>query len=270
MSITIDDFNVKSDEADEKILSALKKHELKAALFVSCQYLDVPRISKRLPFWEQAGHLIANHTYSHKNYHKSDFAWFAQDILRCHEMIKNKTGFTPLFRFPMLKGGDTKEKRDKMQAFLKDHSYKNVYVSIDASDWYISERLATKLKQNPKTDLKPYRDYYLNHMWDRAQYYDGLAQKYWKKPVKHTLLIHHNLLNSLFLDDLIQMFKDKGWKLVDANKAFKDPIYDVLPDVLPAGESIVWSLAKIQGDKTLRMPGEDSVYEKESMDKLGL
>lgn len=249
---------------------ALKKHQLQSALFVSCQYLDVARISPRLPLWEKAGHLIANHTYSHNNYHQVPFKEFAADILRCHHMLKDKTGFKPLFRFPMLKGGDTKEKRDEMQKFLKELGYKNGYVSIDTSDWYISERLSTKLKTNPKIDLNLYRTYYLNHMWERAQFYDGLAKKHWKKPAKHTLLIHHNILNAYFLDDLIQMFKDKGWKLVDARTAFEDPIYSLLPNILPAGESIIWSIAKENGHEGLRQPGEDSEYEKTSMDKLGL
>ena len=42
--------------------------------------------------------------------------------------------------------------------------------------------------------------------------YDKLARAVLGRSPKHTLLVHHNLLNALFLDDIIQMFKDKGWK----------------------------------------------------------
>lgn len=89
---------------------------------------------------------------------------------------------------------------------------------------------------------------------------------------KHTLLIHHNLLNALFLDDLIQMFKEKGWKIIDADVAFRDPIFKMTPNTLPAGENLIWALAKQTGryDSQLRYPGEDESYEKEPMDKLGL
>ena len=41
------------------------------------------------------------------------------------------------------------------------------------------------------------------------------------------------------------------------------------PKVLPAGESIVWALAKEKGTiaKSLRYPAEDGVYENGKMDK---
>lgn len=42
------------------------------------------------------------------------------------------------------------------------------------------------------------------------------------------------------------------------------------PDILPAGESIVWALAKEKGIQGLRYPGEDSVYEEPVLRALGL
>nr|MCU0239734.1 hypothetical protein [Pyrinomonadaceae bacterium] len=125
---------------------------------------------------------------------------------------------------------------------------------------------------NPQADLKPYRDFYLEHIWNRTVFYDELAKKVWKKNVKHTLLIHHNLVTALFLDDLIKMYKQKGWKVIDAKKAFKDSIFKESPAIVPAGESIIWALAKESGkfDEILRYPAEDERYEKKRMDDLGL
>ena len=55
-----------------------------------------------------------------------------------------------------------------------------VSVTIDASDWYISNRLEKRLAQNSNTDIVPYKKYYLEHIWNRAQYYDNLAKRsYW-------------------------------------------------------------------------------------------
>jgi hypothetical protein len=41
---------------------------------------------------------------------------------------------------------------------------------------------------------------------------------------------------------------------------------------VPAGESLLWALAKETGkfDSLLRYPGEDDVYEKPKLDRLGL
>ena len=92
------------------------------------------------------------------------------------------------------------------------------------------------------------------------------------RSVKHTLLLHHNVINGLFLKDVMSMFEQKGWRLIDAEEAYTDQVFSSAPNILPAGESIIWALAKESGkfDKLLRYPGEDSVYEKDRMDKLSL
>ena len=90
--------------------------------------------------------------------------------------------------------------------------------------------------------------------------------------MKHTVLVHFNLLNGLFLGDLIEMFKSKGWQPIDAEEAFSDPVFSAKPKIVPAGESIVWSLAKEKGTipMSLRYPAEDGDSENARMDKLGL
>jgi hypothetical protein len=84
--------------------------------------------------------------------------------------------------------------------------------------------------------------------------------------------MHFNLLNGLFLGDLMEMFKTKGWRLIGAEEAFTDPVFSAKPRILPAGESIIWSLAKETGkiDRRLRYPAEDGEYETAKMNKLGL
>jgi hypothetical protein len=118
----------------------------------------------------------------------------------------------------------------------------------------------------------PYRDYYLAHIWDRTQYYDRLAKDVTGKEIKHTLLIHHNLLNALFLGDLIKMYRAKGWKVVNLEAVLSEPTLSVQTSTLPAGESLIWSMAKESGkfEDRLRYPGENDTYEKPEMDRLGL
>lgn len=278
VAITIDDFalgEVSKEEAEKRsraILEALHNHSIQAAGFICGRRVDNENGKIVLRDWDQANHLIANHTYSHWYYHRRSVEEFTQDALRCEALIKDYKNFKKLFRFPMLKEGDTIERRDGMRAFLKAQGYKQGYVTIDASDWYVDERLRERLKQNPQADVSGFKKFYLEHIWDRATYYDELSRKAIGRSVKHTLLIHHSVLNAMFLDELLRMFKRKGWQLIDAEEAFADPVFAAEPTILPAGESIVWALAKESGkfDKVLRYPGEDSVYEKPKMDKLGL
>ena len=100
-------------------------------------------------------------------------------------------------------------------------------------------------------------DAYLQHLYSRAVYYDGLSKAVLGRSILHVTLLHHKLINALFLADAVQMFRDKGWHVIDATTAFDDPVYSIGPDMLPAGESILWALAKQHGMTGLRWPGED-------------
>jgi peptidoglycan-N-acetylglucosamine deacetylase len=278
VAITLDDFNwfdaprLTAEERNRALLDALRTRRVKAAIFVCGKYVDNETGQRFVSAWDKDGHMIGNHSYSHLYYHEVSFEKFSQDLLRGEGVVNRHPQFRKFFRFPYLKEGDTAAKRDGMRAFLKEHGYRNGHVTIDASDWYVDERLRARLAKNAKADLTPYRDYYLNHLWERAVYYNDLALKVLGHSVKHTLLLHHNVLNGLFLGDVMSMFERKGWKIIDAQEAFADPVFSSAPNILPAGESLIWALAKETGkfDAILRYPGEDGEYEKVKMDKLGL
>lgn len=280
ISITIDDPNTYKtplmnwETKNNKILQALRDHNLQAALFVCGSRVNDKKGLKLLKSWDKDGHLIGNHSFSHLffNSGKVSLEKYKKDFLKGDSLINQFSNYKRLFRFPFLKEGDTQEKRDGFREFLEINKYKIGHVSIDASDWYIDQRLKERLEQEPDADITPYKEYYLQHILDRATFYNELANDLLGRQIKHTLLVHHNLLNALFLDDLIIMLKGKGWELQDASEAYQDEVYDKLPQIIPAGESIIWALAKESGkcDSVLRYPGEDGIYEKDKMDKLGL
>ncbi len=277
-AITMDDPNTYSTplfsslERDQLILRHLQKKNIQAALFVCGKRINSKEGNELLARWDKGGHIIGNHTYSHKNYNNTQITYreYSKDIDRNEKLIKGLKNFNKLFRFPFLKSGDSKRKREMIREFLHKKQYKHGYVTIDASDWYISDRLIKKLQKDPHIELEGYKKFYLKHMWERAKYYNDLAQKILGRSPKHTMLIHHNLLSALFLPDLIKYFELKGWSLIDAKNAFSDPIFSLEPNILPSGEGIIWALANERGMSDLRYPVEDSIYEKKEMDSIGL
>ena len=278
IAITIDDFNLvdtpllSGDRRDTAIRNALSRHGVKAAAFVAGKYVDAERSPKVLTAWSDEGHLLGNHTFSHAYYGGKDPAGETADILRCEPLLTPYAGFRRLFRFPFLAEGKTAEGRDALRSLLRQHGYRNAHVTIDTSDWYIDQRLTTRLEAGAGADLAPFRAYWLDHIWDRATYYDGLARDVLGHSIDHTILLHHRLATALFLDDGLTMFRQRGWRLVDASEAFATPELNVEYDTLPAGQSLMWAAAKASGrfEGRLRFPGEDDTYEKARMDALGL
>jgi hypothetical protein len=151
-----------------------------------------------------------------------------------------------------------------------ERRYRSRSVTIDASDWYYDVRFRRWKQQHPGADPAPFRAAYLAHLWNRTGYYDALARKVLGRNVRHTLLLHTNGINAAFLPDVIRMFRDRKWQLIDAAAAFEDPVYDQQPNTLPAGQSVIWGLARARGEEQLRFPGENESYEKPILDAAGL
>ena len=262
------------EQWNKMLLDNLDSANLKTVFFVKGSDKLNNKGQLLLKGWNEKGHKLANHTFSHPNYNNGaiTFERFKDEFLTTDTIINKFSNHIQLFRFPYLKEGNTKEKVALFRALLKEHKYKNGYVTIDASDWYIDSRLRSRLRQNPKADLEGFKQFYVEHLFNRAVFYEELAYKITGRHIKHTLLLHHNLAAALFLDDLVNMFRAKGWKIIDAEDAFQDPIFRSNPTNIPAGESLIWALAKETGrfEEILRYPAEDSAYEKEKMDSLGL
>ena len=280
LAITMDDprlnleANLRWPDANSRILKALDSRNVRAALFVCGMRVDEADGAKLLSAWDQAGHQICNHSYSHLNYcsTRTGYSDFAVDFLKNEKIIAPYHNKTLLFRYPFLKEGDTAEKRDRFRTLLKESGYRVGHVTIDASDWYVNQRMADRLIKEPRFNIKPYRDYLIAHLLDRAAFYRQLAIDVLGRDIRHTLLIHYNTLNALALPEVMAAFETAGWQWIDASLAFQDEAFRLQPKTLPAGESLVWALASEAGrfKDRLRYPGEDDVYEEPKMKALGL
>jgi peptidoglycan-N-acetylglucosamine deacetylase len=271
---TRDILNYKGDVWNAMIIDQLKKYNLQAILFVQGRWLDNETGKAFLQKWNDAGNLIANHTYGHLDYNDSAMTCitYSKEIQRCDSLINGYSNYRKIVRFPFLRAGNTVAKRDSMNSFLANIGYGQGWVTIDNSDWYINNRLIKRLKENPQADLQPFRDFYINHIFERAQFYNNLSWEVNHRQINHTLLLHINLTSALFLSDLIEKFKKEGWAIDNYSSVRKDPIYNEIPSAMPSDQSLIWMQAKKTGrfENKLRYPGEDGEYEKDKMDESGL
>lgn len=195
------------------------------------------------------GQLLANHTVNHPDFNAEATSLEAlqQEVMGCDTVLRTLPGFRAYFRFPYLREGATESKREGIRTFLRAQGYRIGYVSIDTCDWLIDGKLQSKLEKDPGTNLKSWRNLYLGHLWERAQAYDRLARRIYGREIPHVLLLHHNLLNALFLGDVIDLFQAKGWRIVSPEMALTDVAYQVEPQVLPVDGSVLESSAKALG-----------------------
>lgn len=280
IALTMDDFHWRflgSDEGtvlakNRSLLSLLERENLRAAAFFVGSNVDSPIGREVLAAWSAAGHVIANHTWSHRNYNApgTTYEFFSGDVAQAHAVLEKTKGFVPMLRFPALKEGDTREKRDAMRAWMKSHGYRNGHVAIDTSDWLYARELASRLEANPRYDTGRFRDAYLAHLLRMGEVYGGLATDLQYGDAPLTLLVHYNELNVRHLANVLASFRSRGWRWVGAAEAFGHPLYGKEADIVPAGESLLWALAKQTGryDERLRHQGDQDKLEESLISKL--
>ncbi len=269
---TRDRFRYKALEWNSMIRKQLKDNHIQAVWFVAGRSMDSDEGRHLLQKWDDEGHIIANHTYSHFNYNDSSMTCkaYIEDIQKCDSLICSFKNYRRIFRFPYLNGGNTISKRDSLNDFLQQNDYKQGWVSIDNAEWYINMRLMNHLKENPDADISVFKDYYVNNMFEMAEFYNMLSIQNNHRQIKHTLLLHFNLTSALFLNDLIEKFRNEGWTIDNYSEAIKDTIYSEHLIGVPAEQSLIWMQEMQREGFVSRYHGEDSKYLEEEMDKLGL
>lgn len=61
------------------------------------------------------------------------------------------------------------------------------------------------------------------------------------------LLLHHNLINDMWLDDVLAQFRQMGRTVPTPAEAFADPVYRLTPKRASAGERLLLSMARTRG-----------------------
>jgi peptidoglycan-N-acetylglucosamine deacetylase len=255
VAITIDDGpnagntpRMSAQERNQAMLDALAKHRVQAALFVTAGYgANTPQGLPLLQAWSKAGHAIGNHTVTHPDLEKVPLAEYQRQVMECDRLISTQPGYQKWLRFTYLREGNTPEKIDGMRKFLRDHGYRNAQVSLDTSDWRLNEKLEEVLKKDPNADTSAIRTAYLAHIKQRALAYRELSQQLQGRDISQVLLLHHNLLNAMWLDDVLTQFKEMGWKIITPAEAFADPVYKLEPVRKAAGQSLLLSLGRTLG-----------------------
>ena len=264
--------NRKAEAWNTRILHALEQQQVHAIVFPSLSQIGGDAGMALIEQWSAAGHGVGNHTAHHRSLssRKVTLQGFIADVQSADEALHHLPTWLPMLRFPYLEEGDTRDKRDGMRDWMREHDYRSAPVSIDTSDGYYNQRYLALLAAGRSEPVKRLRRAYVRHLLDRAAYYDNLARQVIGRSPAHVLLLHTNALNAAALPEVIEGFRNRGWHFVAARTAFDDPLYAMQPMTLPAGAGILWALAKERGVDGLRYPAEDAAYERPLLQRQGL
>ncbi len=199
----------------------------------------------RLKAYADAGFLLANHTHTHPGLSRTEVEDYLAGIDEASAILSGFEGNTPFFRFPFLDEGRTAEKRDTVRAGLEARGLRQGYVTVDNYDWYMNALAAEAIKKGHPLDLEVLEDAYVENLVSNVEFYDQIAVATLGRSPAHVLLLHENDLAALFVGDLVNELRAKGWQIVPAEEAYADPIAAELPDTLFNGQGRVAAIAHV-------------------------
>jgi peptidoglycan-N-acetylglucosamine deacetylase len=126
--------------------------------------------------------------------------------------------------------GETLEKRNAVRTYLKDHGYRVAQVTLDFEDYAWNPPYARCVAKNDQKSIEWLKSSYL----DTAQRYIELDQKLsqmvFGRDVKHVMLLHLGGFQTVMLPQLIDLLRQKGFRLVTLEEAESDPAYQSNPN----------------------------------------
>ncbi|TFI57801.1 polysaccharide deacetylase [Sphingomonas parva] len=240
------------DQRSVKLIAALKRAGVKqAAFFVNPGNLAQPfgeGGEDRLDAYVAAGHVLANHSFSHPRLQSTDPDVYLADIDRAAAWLNGREGNRPWFRFPFLnEGGPDKAKRDALRAGLKARGLRNGYVTVDGADWHLEARAIEAARAGKAIDMDALRDLYVETQVGAAEAFDAIARKTLGRSPAHVILLHETDLAALWIDDLVAALRTKGWEIVTADEAYRDRLRKAFPDTPSAQGTLTEALAWEKG-----------------------
>lgn len=182
-----------------------------------------------LDTFRSQGLSIGNHTYTHRSLNNLTAEQYIADIERADKTLTPIMTEPKYFRYPYLAEG-TGEKKQKVLAYLAEHQYTVAPVTIDSKDYEFNAQFYHIPYRQRTQRLDQFKKRYLAFIWQQTERAEKRAKKATGQPVKQILLIHANLLNSLCLGDIINMYRNHGYKFISLSEALKGNIAPVIND----------------------------------------
>jgi peptidoglycan-N-acetylglucosamine deacetylase len=232
-------------EANKRLIAGIVRAHAPATGFVITQGVEEagPVGNSILQLWLAAGLDLGSHSYSHPNFADITTDQMEADVARADSMLRpllEAQGHAlQFFRFPYNDTGDTQAKHDDFAAYLKTHGYQVATCTIDTSDYLYAAAYARAVGSNDQVTAKQIRQEYLAYSATEIDFYAALNRRVLGYEPPQVMLIHDSLLNADSIDDLLSLFRVRGYRFVTLSEAQHDPAYSI-PDTHATKYGMMW------------------------------
>ncbi len=236
----------KPAERTTRLIAALRDSGVtQAAFFANPGRIDAQGDgAAQLAAYAAAGHVIADHSWAHRDLRSLSADVFLADIDKAEAFLKGRSTYRPWFRFPGLnQGGRDARKRRAVLDGLAARRLQIAWVTVDGSDWNIEGQTIAAKQAGKPIDDAALRDLYVETMVQSADFSDVLLRRIAGRAVPHVMLLHETDIAARYIGDLIAALRRDGWTIITADEAYVDPIYDQKGDFDSANGTLPEALA---------------------------
>lgn len=258
VAVTIDDLPAVAVVGDgagawrtlnERLLAAIRRHRVPAIGFVNESKLadesggtDSAAVAL-LEMWLADGLELGNHTWSHRDLHRSSLEEWKDEVTRGETITRTllaRRGLAPrFFRHPQLHTGRDLDTKRAAEKFLAERGYRVAPVTIDNSEWVFAKAYENALDRGQSALADRIAREYVPYMARTFDYFERQSRALFGREIAQVLLLHANSLNADRFDELARMMEKRGYRFVSLEEALRDPAYGT-PDTYTGAEGITW------------------------------
>jgi peptidoglycan/xylan/chitin deacetylase (PgdA/CDA1 family) len=246
------------EDIAKSIIKALQDaHSPPVYGFVNAKRLEEdPSTGQVLQLWRDAGFPLGNHTFTHLGLNANSLAAFEQDLLADEPTLQKYMGDQDWhwLRFPFLQEGDSVEKHRAIAAFLKEHGYKVAEVTLSFGDYAYNEPYARCQAKNDQEGIEQLKESYMSGAAESLTQGEKMSNLVYGRDIKHVMLLHIGAFETVMFPHLLELLKQRGFKLITLQEAESDPAYASDPD-LPSNWGGTF-LQQMMAAKHIPLPAE--------------
>lgn len=238
------------------ILRVLNAHQAPAVGFVNEGKLEIGREKDArtalLRQWVDAGAILGNHTYSHPDFNSQTVEQFEDEIVKgevvTRRLMDARKPYQLYFRHPQTHTGDTKEKKEAVEAFLMARGYQVAPHTIETSDFVFNVGFVRSRNGGDAATAARVRTSYLEFALSATAFAESMSAEIFGHEIPQTLLLHANDLTADSLDDLLKRLEERGYRFVPLDAAMTDPAYRIKDTLVSRfGPTWLWRWMKSRG-----------------------
>jgi peptidoglycan-N-acetylglucosamine deacetylase len=196
-----------------------------------------------LKAWLDAGMTLGNHTYSHPDFNRQTITQFQDEIIKGEVVTRRLLTAHQLplryFRHPMTHTGETKEKKEAIEAFLAARGYVVTPHTIENSDYIFTVPYSRALRDKDAALAQRLRTAYLDYTLAVTEFAEKAAPQVFGREVPQTLLLHANDINADCLAEMLKRLSARGYRFVTLDEVMADAAYQT-KDTLVSAHGPTW------------------------------